>query len=154
MFIVHAYCKLLCPSFLSVAIINHWLKATWRGRGLIWLIFLGHSPSLRDVRAGAQAGPWRQELKQKPWRSAAYCLMLTCPSYTAQAHLPEEDDTSHGALGPPTSISKQENAHRPTPRPVCWGSSSAEAPFSQVTLSWVKLAIRSNQSNLLPLSCD
>lgn len=31
-----------------------------------------HHP--REIRAGTQEGTWRQELKQRPWRSAAYWL--------------------------------------------------------------------------------
>lgn len=55
----------------------------------IWLTV--YSPSLREVRMGIQAGPWRQELKQKPRRSVTYWLdlygflilpRLTCPGMT------------------------------------------------------------------------
>jgi hypothetical protein len=36
----------------------------------IWLTFLGNKPSLREVRVGT----WREELMQRPWKSAAYLL--------------------------------------------------------------------------------
>lgn len=35
-----------------------------------------HSLSLMEVRAGVQAGTWRQRLKQRPRRNVAYWLAL------------------------------------------------------------------------------
>jgi hypothetical protein len=53
------------PKLPFVSVIEHWLKASWERKRIIWLPFLGHNPSSRDARAGAQAGTWRQELKQR-----------------------------------------------------------------------------------------
>lgn len=54
---------------------------------------------------------WRWELKQKPWRNAAYQLpphiLLSLLSYTVKSHLSRTGST-HSAVGPPTSITKQE----------------------------------------------
>jgi hypothetical protein len=52
---------------------------------------LAYLPSLTEVRAGAQAGAWRQELKQNLWRNAAswfaFCGFLTLLPYKPQDHL-------------------------------------------------------------------
>lgn len=34
----------------------------------------GYSSLLREARAETQAGTWRQQLKQKPWRGTGYWL--------------------------------------------------------------------------------
>jgi hypothetical protein len=44
------------------------------GEEFIWLTLACQSSSWREVRAGTQIGSWRQELKQRPWRSIAHCL--------------------------------------------------------------------------------
>ena len=63
----------------------------------------------REVRAGT----CRQELKQRPWKDAAYCLALHCwlsyLLYTALDHLPR-GGTAHSGLHPPTPIINQEKA--------------------------------------------
>ena len=57
-----------------------------------------HHP--REIRAGTQEGTWRQELKQRPWRSAAYWLappgLLSLLSYTPWDHPAMEGTTHNG----------------------------------------------------------
>jgi hypothetical protein len=73
------------------------------GRRVIWLTFPCYILSLRKVRARSQAGTWRQELRQQPWRDAAYwlalpglfCLLCNIP----QDHL-LKGGTTHIGLGP------------------------------------------------------
>lgn len=47
-----------------------------------------YSPSWRDIRRDTQAGQWRTELKHRPGRNTAYCLVphdfLSLLSYTTQ----------------------------------------------------------------------
>ena len=51
----------------------------------------------------SRAGTWRQDLIQRPWRSADYCLalhgLLSLLSYRTQNHQPS-DVTTHNGLGP------------------------------------------------------
>jgi hypothetical protein len=82
--------------------------STWWG-GL--LHFTGHTWSLREVRNS------RQELMQRPWRSAAYWLVqsafLHCQGPPAQRG-------DHSQLAGPTQVKKM--PYRLAYRPVCWGS--------------------------------
>lgn len=52
-----------------------------QSKGFVWLMCPDHSPSLRDVKAGAQgrAGAQKQGLRQRPWRK-----LLTCSPGLAQ----------------------------------------------------------------------
>jgi hypothetical protein len=51
-------------------------------------------------RYSHRAGTWRQELRQKPWRNAAYCLaspgLLNVFSYRTQGHQPKDGTTHNG----------------------------------------------------------
>lgn len=55
---------------LSITVITAWLKATWERKGLFHLTVV--VPSGGEGRAET----WRQEQKQRPWRNAAYWLVL------------------------------------------------------------------------------
>jgi hypothetical protein len=74
-----------CPSLISVAVINTVTKATRAGKGLFQLTVVVHQEGLE-----LEAGIWRQELKLRPWRDAAYCLaprgLLSLLSYVSQGH--------------------------------------------------------------------
>lgn len=68
--------------------------------------------NLRSITEGSQGRNSRQELIQKPWRHAAYCLaprLRPCfPSYAAQTYLPRNGGT-HSGLVPPPSMNTQEH---------------------------------------------
>ena len=70
-------------------------KVIWGERGLFHLHFQAQSTS-EEVRTGTQnrAGTWRQELVQRPWKSAAYWLtphgQLSLLSYRTQNHQPRQ----------------------------------------------------------------
>jgi hypothetical protein len=51
---------------------------------------------LREVKAGT----WRQELKQRPWRSDAY--WLAPPDWFSLLSNPSRDSTTHSGQGPST----------------------------------------------------
>jgi hypothetical protein len=102
---------------LSVSVIKHWPKATWRRKGLINLqVTVYHGGKLKQE---FKAGVWKQELKQRPWRNTAYWLdshgLLSLLSYTTQAHLPT-NGTTYSGLGSPTSMNNQQNASQMYPK--------------------------------------
>lgn len=92
-----------CPYDLTL-----WTKPTWgKTEGLVWLTLLGHKPSLREIRAGPQAGIW----------SRIYDGMLLASFHTgscwtsfliAQDFLPR-NDIPNSSLDPPISINNQGN---------------------------------------------
>lgn len=90
-----------CTSLLFVAETNHQPRPNLGGNGVFSLQESGEPG--REL----QIGLWRQELKHKPRRKAAYRLapsdLLHYLSYTSLDHLPR-DDTHHSALGAPTLI--------------------------------------------------
>lgn len=53
---------------LSVAIIKIHKPKEAQGKEFLYLLILGHSPSLREGRNSSRS------LRQKPWRKTAYCL--------------------------------------------------------------------------------
>lgn len=97
----HLIWDLCC--LLSIAVTNPTPESDLGRKELIWLTFPDHSPSLREIRAGA----WKQVLKQRPSRTALTGLLpsdfLGILSYSTQDHLPR-NGTAHRKLGPPTSI--------------------------------------------------
>ena len=103
----HTHTK-LCPSLLSVAVINTMTKAGKGGKALFYLTLPGNNPSV--ARAGTQTGA-------ETWRKSAYGLAhCSVKPYTALVHLLRDSNT-HGGLDPP--ISNQENA----PQIRCTGQS-------------------------------
>jgi hypothetical protein len=83
---------------VSITVIKSVTKETWGGKGLFYLVLPSKSPYPRNGRAETQAG---QELKQKPWRNAAYWLayrgLLSLLSHRPQYHLPTT------GMAPPTT---------------------------------------------------
>ena len=86
-------------------------KQTWGAKGLFLLT--AYRPSDRE----AKVATWRQELKQRPWRGAAYWLaphgLLSLLSYRPQDHQPRYD-TIHSRLGLDQSLIKKCSIGLPT----------------------------------------
>ena len=88
-----------------ILVIKHrdWTKATWEGKDLFDL----HLTEGSQDRNSSRAGTWSQELMQRPWRSATYCLAPRASVgllfYRIQDHRPRCGPTYNG-LGPLTSI--------------------------------------------------
>ena len=78
------------------------------GRKGIWLIFLGHSPSLREVREGHQVRTEAQAMEEQCLSRLTLHGLLSLLSYTTHDGLPTNDSV-HRELDPPTSISNQED---------------------------------------------
>lgn len=100
-----------------------------------------HSPSWRDIREELNAGTWRREVKQRPWRSATHCLVLhcfvTCFCYITQDLLQRD--------GVPTVCRPPHINHLSRKLPIDLstrrtdgGEFSAEVASFQVTLVYVK----------------
>jgi hypothetical protein len=82
------------------------------------MLFITEKKSGQELKQGkdsSRAGSWRQELMQRPWRGAAYCLaphrLLSLPSYRTQGHQPRmappaQDGTTNCGLDPPPLITK------------------------------------------------
>lgn len=80
----------LCPNLISAAMITHWLKATWRAKGLFQPAAVVHRQGKSGK--GPKEGSWRQELKRRVQRNVAYCLnpleLFILLSYTSRATFP------------------------------------------------------------------
>lgn len=76
--------------------------------GFIWLLPLGHNPSLKEVRAGTQG---RNHRRTACWLTLCFIHMLTFNwfSYTVRDHL-SRDGTTHRGPGPPSLINNYSNA--------------------------------------------
>lgn len=91
---------------------NTMIKTTWVEKDLFKFTTLrSYFITKRNQKQDLMVGTWRQKLKQRPWRKAAYWLasydLLSVPSYIFQDHLPK-GGTTHNELGPPMSIISQD----------------------------------------------
>lgn len=89
-----------------------------------------------------KAGTWRQGLKQRPWRSAAYwldsCGLLNLLFYTTQERLPRGGTVLSGLCSPTLNIN-QEMFHRCDYRPIWWDVFPTKILSSNFTLVCVKM---------------
>ena len=89
-------------------------------------------------RDSNRAGTWRQELMQRPWRSAAYRLashgLLNLLSYKIQDHQPR-DTITHNGVGHPPLITNWENDLHPDFMETFF---PVEVPSSQIIIACVK----------------
>jgi hypothetical protein len=70
-------------------------------KGFLWLMLPHHSSSSKD-RDSSRAGTWRQELMQKPRRSAAcWVAPMAC---SACFLIEPRDGTTHNKLPPPPPL--------------------------------------------------
>ena len=89
-------------TLLSAAVLNSMTKSSLREERvcLTYIILVHHGGKPGQE---LKAGPWRQELKQKAVRNAAYWLashgLISLFPYTTQDHLPGVG-TAHNGLGP------------------------------------------------------
>ena len=89
------------------------------------------SLSLCNVRAETEAGHWRSELKQqRPFEECVACspCSLNLFPHTTK-DCPSRDSTVHSGLGPPTSITNQENVLK-----ICYRSSEGISVLSVLLL--------------------
>lgn len=95
--------------------------------------------SLRSIVQGTQSrSPECQELKQRPWRSAAYWIAHLAVLYKPGP--PTQGGTAHSSLGPPTSIMNQETVPTDLPPGLPNGGTvSVKVPSSQIILVYVRL---------------
>lgn len=59
-----------CPTLLSIAGMHTITKSSMGTKGLLWLIGYHQGKPGQELKAGT----WRQKLKQRPWKNAAYWL--------------------------------------------------------------------------------
>lgn len=64
---------MVCSTPSALILIGYQQRETWGRREFDWVILLHYRLPSREAKAGA----WRQERKQRPQRSVAYCLLLS-----------------------------------------------------------------------------
>ena len=62
----------LCSGLLSIAVIKHYDQKQPEGEGFSWLMRSYQSQG----RNSSRAGTWGQEVMQRSWKNASYCLPL------------------------------------------------------------------------------
>jgi hypothetical protein len=63
------------PSLLSIVVKKTMTKSDLERKGFVWLTIKVYC-SGKMRQESSRAGSWRQKLKQRPWRRAAYWLAL------------------------------------------------------------------------------
>lgn len=90
-----------------------------------------------QARHSSRARSWR--FQSRGHGGTLLPRLLSLLSCTLQDHLPR-GGLPHSGLGPITSITNQENAHKLAYRPLCWSGAifPTEVPSSQMPLVYVK----------------
>lgn len=78
-------------------------------KGVIWLNLSGHSPSVTEFGAEAQAGTDIETIGEQGSLAHSFWLVLGQLSYATQNHLPRDNNT-HSGQDPPTSLNNQNNS--------------------------------------------
>jgi hypothetical protein len=98
------FIRINCCLRVSIAVMKH-CDQKQGGKGLVGL--LSHIKEGSQDRNSNRAGTWRQELMQKPWRDAAFLLLMPCSAgflIEPRTTRPGKEGTTHNELGPPPSI--------------------------------------------------
>jgi hypothetical protein len=138
-----SWCFFLCFSSLSMVVINTRTKSNLERKEFILAY------SLRSIVQGTQSrSPECQELKQRPWRSAAYWIAHLAVLYKPGP--PTQGGTAHSSLGPPTSIINQEDA------PTDLSTGQFDGTFSQLKFFlprwlWLVSSWQKSLANTLPM---
>lgn len=130
-----------------------WPGAACRRQGFSHLTTpRSHSPSLKAAITGTQAGNWRQRRDQGDMLRAGFLpwMLLQMTSYSALAHQPR--GTVPTKLGPPSTVSIQDDTLQTGPQGTWWGHFLNWGSSSQIILAYFKLT-ETNQAKISPLSC-
>lgn len=132
-------CLPSCPSLMSCFTFCRVIKTMTKSnleKGFICLPCLDHGLAVREV------GIWRQQLKQRPWRTVAYWFahqgFLSLVFQNTQDHQPNSVTTYHELS--PHQLSLKNIYHSLSHRPIWWGHFFHQAP-SQMTLDCVYIFI-------------
>jgi len=124
---------------------HHDQEASWGGKGLFSLHF--HIAVHHQRKSGLELKQVRkQELKQRPWKGAAYWL---APLACSACFLIEPRTTTEGWHHPQWTGSSRKCLTARSHGCI----SSTEAPFSVITPARAKLAHKTRQYNTLLLDC-
>lgn len=127
---------------LSSSVINTMNKSKFKKKGFIWLALLHHSPSGREVEARFQAGTWRQEPEQRPWKNSADWLARFVFLYQTWTTCPGNDSAHSGLCRP---IAK----HYPRKCPIDLSTGSSDRHiFSQSPELWENTFLSCKSSHL------
>ena len=134
---------------LWVDMLEHWRKTTWGGKALFDITAHDEGKPGQELTAGTR----RQELKQRPWGTTPYWLLLygllSLLFYIPQNYMPMAG-TTHGRLGPPTQIMNQENIPQTCPQTIVM---EAFFLFRVLLPRWLQLVSSYQQTSQHTLSC-
>lgn len=120
---------------------NTLTKVTWGGKGLFGFHFYITVRPWEESQE-LEAGAWRQELKQSPWRIPAYWLahhdFFSLLFNVTQDHLPRGSSV-HRESNPPSSVINKKVSRRHSYRTIWLGTSQIMFPLPRVTLVHAKI---------------
>lgn len=112
--VVFVWLFIMCPRYISVAVLNIIAKESWGLKGLFNLILPGHCPLLRELKGRIQLRNLEAGFEQKAMQE--YCLLNCFPwllfihdYYRTQVHLPKNAANTNWLLCL-TSIINQDNS--------------------------------------------